>query len=529
LLDTLTSILRYLREVPLAWFLLGLGVAQLGLLVSKRLPANTQFLWLRRCAFAAGLFVLCAYLAINLDSLRSFLIQQDEANIISISAATLRGLPMYHPPVSPDYSYSLMYGPNTFLIYTVPFVLGGVHHFWIMRGAIVLAAFSVCAALFFLLRRYLSASNATALLAFPVSALLQRSDNSLSIRADIWIVLFSAIAILSTYLETETLAILLAGICGGIVVGLKITSSPALLFPLLLLYRKFGPRAAIYSLLTIIAVSFAPFALPNISFHNYIAWILFTRSEGLSVVTVLRNLLFAIFLISPCLILELYVRRFHQSFRQRIPELLIILLCLVLAVLTSKTGSGQHYLWHIIPCILFYIAGAARDVSQTSAEDRTIPIYYIVIACTVFACGNIPRAYGYAKIALMPPGVAVARKSIDKFLHEYRNHSSIQMGYGSVDGDYLAEVRYALIAKGQPYTIEGNTARFETKMLPFPVNVLKNMKNCKDDVWLLPHAQTPFNLWIFPDTLNRTFVQNYRVDTTDGVYDAWVCNRAMAH
>src|SRR5476649_2788399 len=94
----LNIFLHYLREIPLVWFATGLGIARLGIVISKAFSAEYRFTWLRRCAFAASLFVLCAYLAITLDSLRCLMIQQDEANIISISAATLRGLPMYHPP-----------------------------------------------------------------------------------------------------------------------------------------------------------------------------------------------------------------------------------------------------------------------------------------------------------------------------------------------------------------------------------------------------------------------------------------------
>ena len=77
--------------------------------------------------------------------------------------------------------------------------------------------------------------------------------------------------------------------------------------------------------------------------------------------------------------------------------------------------------------------------------------------------------------------------------------------------------------------IEGNTGRLETALLPFPDNVLQQMSTCTNDVWLVPHAQTPFELWVLPDSLRRTFLQNYSVDRTDGVYDAWVCNRAKPH
>ncbi len=520
--------LRYLREVPLVWFVLGIGIARVGIFISKAFWGKRRFLWLRRCGFAAGLLVLCTYLAITLESLRCFMIQQDEANIISISAASLRGLPMYHPPASSNFSYSLMYGPFTFLIYRVALVAGGVHHFWIMRGAVVMATLILCAALFILLRRFVSASTVVALLTFPLSILLQHPENSLGLRSDIWIVLFTTLAILSSFLEVESLAIVFTGIFGGVIVGLKISAAPALLFPLFMLHRRLGLRAAAYSLLPLIAITLAPFALPNISLHNYVSWIFFVRSEDISAASALSNVLFAVFLISPALMMELYMRRFGLAFRKRVPEFLIIGLCLFLAVFTSKYGSGLHYLWHIVPSIVVYMAFIAKDMSAVPNEDRVVPVYSIALACTLFACVYIPRAYGYVKISLMPPGVPVAQQSIDRYLDLYRDHSSVQMGYGSVDGDYRTELRYVLVYKGQPYTLEGNTARFETRLLPFPGNVLNQMNSCTDDVWLVPHSQRPFELWVFPDSLRTTFLHNYAVDRTDGVYDAWVCNQVRA-
>ena len=517
--------LRYLRELPLAWFFAGCVFARIGLFLSPTSSPQDRAAWLRRVALAAGLFVLFAYAAIVLYSLRCFMIQLDEANILSISAASLRGLPMYNPPTSPDSSYSIMYGPFTFLIYRIFLMAGGVNHFWIMRGSIVLANLGLCTALYVLLRKFVSVPTAIALLVFPLSILLQHPQASLGIRADLWIFLFSALAIVCSFLEVELPAVILTGVMCGVLVGLKISAAPAILFPLLMLYRRFGLRAPIITLLVTIATTFAPFALSNISLHNYISWILFTRSEGVNATLLCKNIAFALFLIGPVLLMELFMRRYGIAFRRRLPEFLLIALCLFLAASTSKPGSGPWYFWHIVPSIVVYLALMARDLADIPINEQGVPVYYIAVACTLLACAFIPRAYGNIKVS-MAPGVGSAQQAIDRYLDLYRDHSSIQMGFGSVDTDYRTELRYVLVYKGQPYTLEGNTGRFETPLLPFPVNVLNRMANCKDDVWLLPHAQEPFALWVLPDTLRTTFLQNYSVDRSDGIYDAWVCNRA---
>ena len=523
------TFLRYLRELPLVWFLAGCSIASVGLFLSSPRSTQSRAVLLRRIAFAAGLLVLVVYVAVSLYSLGCFMLQQDEANILSISAAGLRGLPIYNPPRSPDSSYSLMYGPFVFLIYRGTMIVGGVAHFWIIRATIVLANLGLCAALYILLRKFVSAFTAIALLAFPLSILLQRIEVSLGIRSDIWIVLFTTLAIISSFLELELPAIILTGVMGGIIIGLKISAGPAILFPLLVLYRRFGLRAVVISSSTAIAVTLLPFALPDISLRNYISWILFTRAEGISMPSLWLNALFALFLISPCLLMDLFLHRFGLNLRRRIPELFLIVLCILLALSTSKSGSDSHYFWHIVPSVVVYLALAAKDMESSPTREQAVPVYYIAVACTLFACINIPRAIGHTRICMMRPDVGIAQQAIDRYLDIYRNHSSIQMGYGSVDGDYRTLLRYVLIYKGQPYTIEGNTGRFETALLPFPVNVLNRMENCKNDVWLVPHSQQPFEVWVLPDILRSTFLQNYRVERSDGIYDAWVCNKSKDH
>ncbi len=523
------TFLKFLRELPLAWFLAGCLLAGFGLVLLSLGPPRDRSALLRRMAFGAGLLVLFAYLAIVLSSLRCFMMQLDEANILGVSAAALRGLPMYQPPRSPESCYSLMYGPVTFLIYRLALVIGGVEHFWVIRCFVVTANLGLCAALYRLLRKFVSPGAAVALLTFPLSILLQHTEDSLSARSDIWIILFAALAILCSYIEEELAAVFLTGIMGSLIVDLKITAASAIFFPLLILYRKFGLRASAGTVLIMTAGALAPFALHNISLHNYVAWIFYMRSEGLTAGSLRLNLLFTLFLVAPCVLMEVFLRRFGCSLRPRLPELLVLLLCLLLALLTSKAGSDPHYFWHIVPSIVVYLAIACRDFKGPADRDRVVPVYLIAVACALFACVNLPRAWQQLKLSRMPQGLEAAQQAIDRYLSIYGDRSSIQMGYGSIAWDYRSELRYILVYRGQPYTIEGNTGRFETRLLPFPIDVLRRMEHCRDDVWLVPHAQAPFDLWVLPDSLRSAFLANYSIDQTDGIYDAWTCNRSRSH
>jgi hypothetical protein len=519
---------HYVRELPVSWFVAGCLLAGIVLLIGCRYSPEFRSKWLRRIAVGAGVVAALLYLGIGLDSLRCYMLQADEANILGVAAQSFHGA-MYQMPGSPDGSYSLMYGPVTFLVYRTVLMAGGWNHFWILRGAIVLADLGFLTALYFLLRKFVSPLVSIALLAFPLSILMQHPESALGLRADIWTALAAALALLCGFLEPEVAAVLLTGLLGGILVGFKISGGPAILFPLLVLYRRFGLRAPVVAAAIATAAAFAPFALGNVSLHNYIAWISFMRSEGISTAMLWPNLALAVFLISPCLVMELCMRPPAVDFRQRLPELAVIVLCLLMAVTTSKPGSGPWYFWHIVPSIVVYLGLASKSLAAISPEEQALPVYFIAVACLVLTCANFPRACEIIRLSAMPRRVGLARQSMDRYLDLYRDRSSLQMGYGSVPDDVSTSLRYVLVYMGQPYTLEGNTGKFETILLPFPVHVQQQMDTCKDDVWLIPHGEAPFGNYMFPASLHQAFVRDYRIDRSDAVYDAWACRHAGGH
>jgi hypothetical protein len=518
--------IHLLREMPLIWFLAGLLLAGLSLVPLIHRSAQSRFLLLRNLSVLAGSVVLLAYVVLSIYSIHSFMLQNDESNRLSIAAATQHGLPMYYPPASADTSVSLQYGPLTFLLYRAVLMAGGVDHFWILRASVIAANLAWFIALYLLIRRYVPTSVAVAMFAFPASIFMQRPEGSLGIRADIWGTLFAAVALLCAFLDVEVAALVLTGIMAGLFINLKISAGSAILFPLLILYRRFGLRGVLIPLPIATGVALLPFAFADISLRNYLAWIAFTGTEGLSHFLLSMNFIFALFLISPCVLMELFLRRYGMAFRDRLPEFLVIVLCLLMAVSTSKPGSGPWYFWHLVPSIVVYLGLTMRHLKDVPLTERFVPVYCIVMGCTLVACVNAPRAYRSLYSYRMTPTIHQAQQALNGYLDTYRGRSSIQMADGSVVDAESTLLRYILVFKGQPYTIDGDSGRFETMLLPFPVKVLDRMKTCKDDVWLVPHGQEPFTVYLFPKSLHQTFVENYRIDRSDEIYDAWVCHHS---
>jgi hypothetical protein len=513
-----------IRETPLTWFLAGCLLAGISLFAILRRSPLHCFHLLRNLAFLAGSLAFLVYMALSLYSMGCFMLQADEANILAVAASTHHGLPMYYAPGAADTNVSLMYGPVTFLIYRTALVAGGVNHFWMLRSLVVAAGLGLFAALYVLLRRFVARSTSVAMFAFPASILMQHPWNSIGIRSDIWIMLCAALAMLCAFLDSEIAALVLTGVLGGLVLSLKISAGPAILLPLIVLYRRFGPRGFFLPVPVAAIVAILPFASSTTSLHNYLAWVAYTRMEGLSPRHLWLNGFFALFLIAPCLLMELFLSRYGKAFRNRAPEFLVIVLGLLLGISTSKPGSGPWYFWHLVPSVIVYLGLTMKHLNEIPLRDRAIPVYLIAAGCTLLTCINVPRACQVVHSSLMPPSFALARQDLNRYLEVYRGRSSLQMADGSVPDDESTRLRYILVYQGQPYTIDGNTGRFETRLLPFPVKVLDRMAACTDDVWLVPHAQQPFDIYIFPPILRTTFLANYRIDRTSDIYDAWVCH-----
>lgn len=131
--------LRVLRELPLVWFLIGALFAGLCILVLRRTEPSRRLVYLRRLAMGAGLLTSAIFVVLSLYSIHSYMLDgADEADILSIATASLHGQPMYHAVNSPNFSYSMLYGPLTFLIYRVGLVIGG-GRFWVLRAMLVAA------------------------------------------------------------------------------------------------------------------------------------------------------------------------------------------------------------------------------------------------------------------------------------------------------------------------------------------------------------------------------------------------------
>jgi len=275
--------LRVLREAPLVWFLAGASFAVLCVLALRKTEFTRRSVCLRRMATGAGLLTLTIFVALSLYSVRSYMLDgQDEADILSISAASLHGQPMYHAINSPRFSYAMVYGPLTFLTYRAGLLAGG-GRFWVLRAVVVAANLLLCLVLYSTFRKAIRRGAALALMALPLGELLVQARVEFGLRADAWIVLATALAVRSSLIDSVGAAAVLTGFFVGIAIDFKATVAPASLLLLLMLYRRGGVKPAAVAAGVAAVVALAPFTLPNISLANYWLWLTVAGREGISV------------------------------------------------------------------------------------------------------------------------------------------------------------------------------------------------------------------------------------------------------
>jgi hypothetical protein len=525
---------RLLREVPLVWLLLGYVVAWgIFSVFLSRLPQARRRTALYRLAMVAGALVVFAFVALNLYSLRDYVLNPDEANILSIAAASMHGQPMYHDVQSSQYSYAMIYGPLTFLIFQMGLWVGN-GAFWALRLMSVLGNLLLCGVLYSIFRKFVRRGTAIALVAVALWPLFQYILDSLGLRPDLWIVLAMALAARCCLIERRLQAALLTGLFAGIAIDLKPTVAAAVVLLLLMLYRRGGIRFALTATVVATVTALLPFTLPGISMIKYWAWLVIARHEGFSPRLSAFSTGYVIALLLPfcvfwlCGIRPRQLQLGDKTGKFLWPELLALGGCLLVAVLVaSKPGAGLWHFWQFPAILAVYLASAAGSAERQQTTQLDLAIWLVTLGSFTMVVAFLYRDVTQLRMASSAPGTAL-RAQLEEGRREIASYSAIyagrtlQVGYGDQDRNLISTLRYLPVLHGQPYTLD-NSPRIEVIYQSFPVGVLQQMDHCTGDVWLIPHNEKPFMTYMFPLDLPDTFVRDYRIQQRGSAFDAWVC------
>jgi hypothetical protein len=513
----------------------------------------------RRIFFLCGGFCIGVFAFINIANIfRPGVFWHDEAHILVVAAAYLKGEPMYPAFTAPDF-YALVYGPLTYLVY-VPFLAGFQHPIAAMRVGTLAVNLANLALIFLILRERLSRSAALALLSLAIVPLLSMSPVLLGTRGDSWLLFCFSLAVFSTLRRNWIVAAMVSGILGALAIDFKPTVVPVVCLMLAMVYRRHGLRALLTAGFTSVACVLALFRLPGISLSNYLGWLVLSSHRRIINQTLMDTLMAAILLLLPIVFLVVFGSRPE---RRREFGLILPILCgfaLVTCVITgSKDGAGVWHLWPMLPFMLLWTAHEAslRGVdSQSSssvisnendsvarpASTRTL----CVVAAIALAATLVTLRYGFRDIRIVHAqdqaqqrvAQRAALNAIDTLTSRSFSGHNLAMGYGTDSGDYRSSLRFELSLERQEYFFDENAFIEGFKEgLPIPASVVQRILGCKD-IWLIPHGDVPFSTlkagvlpivdtpYLFPDMIRLHFTQSHTLLESGDIYDLWGCSYA---
>ena len=528
--------LRTFAEVPLVLFAAAFAAAWLLL---RRASHLARFTLLAGAGSGALLLMVCLLQAFSTGFFVSF-----GANVLGVAAAHRNGQQMYHAFAAPA-RYSLLYGPYTFLVYE-PLLHSFNSLTWIK-----LSIFGVDAAtlgiIVILLRQRLPAYAAAALSGVFAAMLLAIPNGLLGIRGDMWAVLAISIALLAVRLRSPLVSPLMAGLCCGFAIGVKATLAAEALLLLALVWRRHGARAAALCASVTALVAMFPFAFSSISLRNYVELLRLTGQREMLPSLLVANALFAVLVLAPGVLFRVLAPQPER----RSGRLLYVLFggALLVALLTgSKSGGGPWHLWPLLPFAAVWaadwVAVWVADSAADAASVRTSGRVDLILAALALAALATSLRFAVRAVLAETPHLTVASHRLQAsrlqelagLLKQYPERA-LELAPGASLTSDADDLRYVLVAAGQPYQVDMITAAEDLKLdQQYSPALEQELLGC-GPVWLVTHGESPFSTrnnnevaarfpYLFTGLLRKGFPVTYGRVQQGISYDVWDCRSA---
>jgi len=323
----------------------------------------------------------------------------------------------------------------------------------------------------------------------------------------------------------------------GLLVNLKADGIFPAIPVLVLIYQRLGWKDFLNTFAIMVGIGLLPFMLPNISLPNYIQWLGAATAHGFSFKTFLRTM--GILLLYFLGIISWGFYRGSNLFKLYKENMVfigsIVFSSIVLAVISSKHGSGSNHIAPLIPAII-YILIITGTASRKTALFTKFTSWHkasyvlIVIVCLILFGNAIDGQKRVAKdeASLSMPGEMINDLYLTKT--KYKG-STMMVGYG--DGDTYPLYRQLvplMVFDGNPYLFDACALMdMQQAGIKIPDSTIKEIKDGRVKVWLIPKGNSPFTLTnyydrklpLFDETFRQTFFSNYELVERTEYFDVW--------
>jgi hypothetical protein len=509
---------------------------------------QTRLIWVPLCVLLLAAYVI---LLIYSTTYVGYL-DHVEANIAAVSAILLRGAPLYHDLASAA-RYTTLYGPMTFLPYSLALRLFGAH---VLSVKLVVLVANLC--LLWMLwrcyRKLLDRPAALLVVASVMMFLLTNYGYVFQVRGDILLIFSATLGLYAVLCASPWISVLLLALACSLSLDVKVTA-PFYFLPLYVLFiRRHGLRSALWASVGAIALAVFPFLFPQISVSQYSKWLHMASRLPRTRREILEELEVLLLVCAPVgLLLWQLMQTSWTGLSAYLKKNWVFLTTLIgsiaaTAAMASVIGGGPHHFLPFFPLIGYLCADLYREATDTKVEKPRarrvsfVPLLWFWLALVILVqlrAGTSPVPW----TLLTSRAQAIAVASDLQIVMKNHPDETIEMGYGNTVGWWnpgyrLTYFRPVLVFAGNPLTIEANAmGLMQIFGLDIPPSTLAYIQACKTQIWLIPKGQIPFGVVnfielldvparrvpLFSDQFRETFLQHYRKREPSRYFDIWEC------
>jgi hypothetical protein len=462
-----------------------------------------------------------------------------EPNTAIVAWIYAQGGQIYHSIDAPE-RYAFLYGPVPYIATAWVYELIGtgttpakVAGFLCLLLTVVLIAVSVW--------RYFRGQLIPCIVAlgyFSLMALFFKNHSFWS-KADPFMLVAAAFGLYTCLMRPGRIAWLLCGIALGVAVNAKITGALYFLPYLAWFYDRDGYRAPLVILPAAAVVALLPFLSPErISLLNYLAWLQSAGNHGVSMVLLLQNFVFVLFMLAPVwlfLLWQLGSVGIRSWFVRRKLVVITALLAVFLALIAgAKPGSGPHHFLPFLPALAFLTAHAtARVYAYRPTTNISIYGFWAPLGAFLLAAAikSAVAAYFGISVVFSHTNEVAVKDELAAILAANPQHH-VYMGYGDGDRYISTFLRTELAYAGQPYLIDlPALLDADFSGIAIPAATIDKMLADKSAIWLIPAGEQPFTMvsWyhldtgqlLFDDRFRDAFNQNFVLTESRDYFDLY--------
>ncbi|MCW6034981.1 glycosyltransferase family 39 protein [Spirulina subsalsa FACHB-351] len=505
-----------------------------------------------------SIVILCSFCALIIQrTFSQVIIDHVEGQVASVSWAFIdQNYPLYHSFDNPE-RYTIVYGPLLYII-TGIFLKLFSPNIWVLKLPTALALLFSLVCLFAVIQKIQNSKTALRMTAFISLIILcfgtVYGHLLFLIRSDALIFLFTCLGLWAVIQKNKVHALILLSLSFGISFNLKITAVLYFLPFYLLLFTQHGLTLTLVSGFAGIILGLMPFLHPQISWINYIKWLIVTTNHGFYFHLLLDNLKTTFYLFLPIILITVSLwmenkPQFHKVIKSLQFYFYVLLFSTAATiVIASKGGAGSHHLIPLIPGILypflllFKIETPLDYHKLLSQNSVTLPntrisrIISIIIALTLIVfTANHAGIKGVFVAQYYSTDVSEVINDLHWILSSYPNQT-IGMGYAKHEQYALTHYRSLLVFAGNPLLIDGAALMdMQTDGIEIPQRTLEDLSSCRNQIWLIPKegeqdgepfAQLNYylpNPPLFSEEFRQTFLENYEPRRQSQFFTLWFC------